>query len=157
VPYLSGFEGISLFLDSDMLVRGDVCELETLARIPESNVAMVIGPRRFEWPSVMLFQNGNCGHMTPEYVEKAKLYDFAWAVNPEPLPHSWNHLVGYDPPNPDAKIVHCTMGIPIWEETKNCEFADEWRATFQRMNSSVSFQDLMGRSVHIPHLEKLAR
>ncbi len=158
VPYLSGFreESESLFLDSDILVRGDVYDLVYPARqMSYSQVHLVKGERRFEWPSVMLFENMMCEHLTPEYVEREKMFDFAWAEKIAELPKEWNHLVGYDAPNPDAKIVHYTMGIPVWSETINCEFAKEWHDTFRRMNSTVSFEELMGRSVHIPHLPKL--
>lgn len=152
VPYLSGFEGYSLFLDSDVLVRGDVTTME-----PTHAVHIVKGERRFEWASVMLFDNAKLKHLTPEYVQNPanKMYDWQWTDDIGELQSDLNHLVGYDAPNPDAKIVHFTMGIPIWEETRNSEFAREWWATYQRANSSVSFQDLMGRSVHIPHLAAL--
>jgi hypothetical protein len=33
------------------------------------------------------------------------------------LPREWNHLVGYDAPRSDAKLVHYTQGMPIFEET----------------------------------------
>jgi len=152
VPYLSNYEGYSLFLDSDILVRGDVCEM------PKFNgVNIVKGERKFEWASVMLFDNSMFKHLTPIYIDNPvnRMYDWAWCEEMNALPKEWNHLVGYDAPNPNAKIVHYTMGIPIWEETKNCEFAQEWRDTYRRMNSSVSFNELMGQSVHVPHLEKL--
>ncbi len=152
VPYLSGFEGVSLFLDSDILVRGDVHELN----LPHTSQAgLVMGAKRFEWASVMLFLNSNCRHLTPEYIEREKMFDFEWVQSIAALPKEWNHLVGYDPPNPDAKIVHYTMGVPIWNQTQTCEFAKEWHDTYKRMNSSVSFEELMGRSVHVPHLSRL--
>ncbi len=156
VPYLSGFKGKSLFLDSDIICRADVRELLQFTGKPESNVAMVLGKKRFEWASVMLFNNEACKQMTPEYVNTAPMFDFAWAKDPLELPKEWNHLVGYDEPNPDAKIVHFTMGIPVWKETIKSEFAQEWINVYKSMNSSVSFEELMGRSVHVPHLSKVA-
>lgn len=157
VPYLSGYEGCSVFLDSDILVRGDVCELEKLPCVPPVWI-VAHESRKFERPSVMFFDNTKCEMLTPDYIEDTanKLFDFKWIDSIGELPKEWNHLVGYDPPNPNAKVVHFTMGIPIWPETAKCEFASEWMDTFRRMNSSVSFQELMGRSVHVPHLEKLA-
>lgn len=157
VPYLSNFEDYSLFLDSDILVRGDVCELEGMQK-HVGGVHIVKGERKFEWASVMLFNNSSFRHLTPEYIENPvnRMYDWAWADAIEPLSKEYNHLVGYDAPNPDAKIVHFTMGLPIWEETKHSEFAKEWWDTYKRMNSSVSFESLMGRSVHVEHLNKLA-
>ena len=155
VPYLSNFEGYSLFLDSDILVRGDVHEL--VKNDSWGEVQIVKGERKFEWASVMLFDNECFKHLTPEYIENPvnRMYDWAWTGKIGELPKEWNHLVGYDAPNPNAKIVHMTMGIPVWKETAKCEFAREWIDTYARMNSTVSFEDLMGRSVHIPHLDKL--
>lgn len=155
VPYLSNFEGYSLFLDSDILVRDDVNSFNELAPMKELEVGIVMGQRKFEWASVMYFNNSMCRHLTPEYIESEPLFDFAWAKNPLQLHKEWNHLVGYDPPNPKARIIHFTMGIPVWKETIKSEFAQEWIDTFKRMNSTVSFEELMGRSVHIPHLNKL--
>jgi hypothetical protein len=157
VPYLSGFEGRSLFLDSDILVRGDVYTMTQA--FTEEGLYIVKGERKFEWPSVMLFSNWMFRQLTPEYVQNPanKLFDFGWAFNQHQLPKEYNHLVGYDAPNPDAKIVHFTMGIPVWPETKNCEFAKEWWDTCNRSNSTVSFHDLMGRSVHVPHIGALSR
>ena len=73
---------------------------------------------------------------------------FPWAHTVGELPKDWNHLVGYDAPNPDAKLVHFTQGLPIWPETQHCEYADEWHAAMKDSQSSVSFDALMGRSVH---------
>ncbi len=158
VPYLSNFEGRSLFLDSDILVRADVHELAKLHGSDDSNIAMVMheGRERFERASVMLFNNENCRELTPEYIHTAPCFDYAWAKNPRGLHKDWNHLVGYNAPNPDAKIVHFTCGIPVWKETVKSEFAQEWIDTFKRMNSTVSFQELMGKSVHLPAVERMA-
>lgn len=155
VPYLSRFKGYSLFLDSDVLVRADVWELMSYAQqnCLDADVLMVKHPvKRFEWPSVMLFRNENypLRQLTPEFIDDRanKLYDLSWAQAIGELPKEWNHLVGYDPSDPKAKIVHFTRGIPIWKETIGCEFAEEWKQTFAEMNSSVSFEALMGPSVH---------
>ena len=158
-PWLADYEGVSIFLDSDVLVRGDVTELLAypLAE-PEVPVFAVQGPRKFEWPSVMVFHNARCRTLTPEYIEDRahKLFDWAWSSTVGALAPTWNHLVGYDVPNPDAKIVHFTQGIPIWTETKGCEFSEEWHTVAKQSMSSVSFQTLMGNSVHVAHMQKVA-
>lgn len=158
-PWLSNYEGVSIFLDSDVLVRGDVAELlgYQLA-YPGVPVHVVPHERKFERPSVMVFHNPSCLNLTPEFVSDPtnKLFDFAWARQVGELPATWNHLVGYDAPNPDAKIVHFTMGVPIWEQTKRCEFHEAWQAMAKQSMSSVSFEALMGRSVHVAHLAKVA-
>jgi hypothetical protein len=153
VPFLSNFQGHSLFLDSDILCRADVFDLMPwIVAYPDSSVCVVKGSRKFEWPSVMLFNNAQCKSLMPEYVgdEQNSLFDFAWAKEVINLPAQWNHLVGYDAVNPDAKLVHFTQGLPVWPETAKCEFADEWLNELRNANSTVSFNDLMGRSVHAP-------
>lgn len=163
VPYLSGFEGVSIFLDSDVLVRGDVAELLAYPLAYQNRkVFFVDSERKFERPSVMVFRNELCTRLTPEYVEdkRNKLFDFYWVDgngdlgHTGNLPNAWNHLVGYDAPNPDAKLVHFTAGIPVWPETEHCEFADEWHAAMKASMSTVSFDALMGRSVHPPAVAK---
>lgn len=155
VPYLSDFTGYSLFLDSDILVRADL----DAPGLKTAGCAVVMvqhdsatAPKRgkFEWPSVMLFNNEKLKHMTPDFVEdpRNRMYDYAWAPTIGALSSTWNHLVGYDDPNPDAKIVHFTKGIPVWPETENCEFAAEWHETLSEVLSTVSYQELMGTSVH---------
>ena len=150
VPYLSGYTGTSLFLDSDILVRCDVTALE-----PQASVHIVKGERKFEWASVMLFDNEKFKHLTPAFIENPAnvLYDWKWATDIGELPKEYNHLVGYDAENPDAKIVHFTQGIPVWFETVGCEFAEEWKDTLKRSMSTVSFAELMGRSVHVPYMK----
>ena len=96
----------------------------------------------------MLFNNERCRNLTPEYVSTARMFDFSWAKNTDSLIAEWNHLVGYDEPNPDAKIVHFTKGIPVWDETRDCEFSKEWWDTCWRMNATVTYDALMGPSVH---------
>jgi hypothetical protein len=155
VPHLSGYEGFSIFMDSDMLCREDVTLLLTYPlAYPETPVFVSKNPRRFEWPSLMVFNTPLCRTLAPPYVDdaKTKLFDFAWAKEIGELPLEWNHLVGYDAPNPKAKAVHFTQGIPCWPETKNCEFADEWREVAKNAVSTVSFEALMGRSVHREHV-----
>ena len=49
------------------------------------------------------------------------------------LSPDWNHLVGEYDPNPDAKIVHWTLGGPWFNETKDAEYADEWFAMRDKM------------------------
>ena len=109
-------------------------------------------PKRFEWPSLMVFNNAKCTALTPEYVEANQCFDLAWADSVGELPLEWNHLVGYDAQNPDAGMVHYTQGIPCWPETKDCEFSDEWAQAMKETVSSVDFATLMGRSVHAKHV-----
>ncbi len=157
-PYLCAYKGVSLFLDSDVLVRGDLAELLAYPLMePKTPVFCVQGPRKFEWASVMVFNNPLCQMLTPLLINKPQLnpLKFEWAHTIGALPAEWNHLVGYDVPNPKAKIVHFTMGIPVWPETQASEYAEEWHEMMKSSMSTCSFQALMGQSVHVPHLKKV--
>lgn len=149
VPWLSGYQGTSMFLDSDMLAVGDIAPLFDFAMENDHPVFVVKNKLRFEWPSLMIFKGWNCKTLTPEYVDNPahKLFDFAWASSVGELSPQWNHLVGYDAPQ-DAKIIHYTKGIPIWAETRDCEYAKEWHDARRETQFSVSYDELMGSSVH---------
>lgn len=157
VPWLCGFQGLSLFVDADILCRADVAELFALAaQQPEADVLVVKNPRRFEWASLMLFNNARCRRLTPDFVADATngLLDLKWATSIGALPAGWNQLVGYDAPNPQAKLVHFTQGVPCWPETADSEHAQEWLRMAECLASTVPFAELMGQSVHVDHVKQ---
>ena len=149
VPALAGYEGWSLFMDCDMLCRGDIAELFALR--DEDKAVMVAKhdyvpktDRKFldqvqtkyqrkNWSSLMLFNNERCGALTPAYVNAAtglELHRFQW-VKEEligELPKEWNWLVTEYEYNPAAKLVHYTLGGPWFDAYRGCEYADEWFA-----------------------------
>lgn len=162
VPWLCDFRGDALFIDPDTIVRGDVTEIPRLAD-PSMAASVVQGRLQFEWASLIYFQCGNfaCRTLTPEYVadethQPAK-FDWVPAGRLGALPAEWNHLVLYDPPNPDAQIIHYTAGIPCWPETERCEAAALWHEEVQAALATVSWEALMGRSVHRAAVEGLNR
>ena len=117
---------------------------------------------RFEWPSLMVFQNDLCRELTPEWIDSptSAPQSFNWAstYGVGELPSELNHCVGYDLPRTDAKIVHFTQGIPCFEETKDSEYGPQWLDEFNSARSSVSWTEIMGNSVHAkPVLERMAR
>lgn len=147
-PYLSGYEGWSIFMDCDMLVLDDIAKLWGLRderfalqvvkhdhRPPEKEKFLGMPQTRYEkknWSSVMLMNNAQCRALTPQYVNTASgldLHQFKW-LNDERsigvIPHHWNHLVGYDAPRPDVSLVHYTIGGPYFAEWKNCDYSREW-------------------------------
>lgn len=150
VPWLCDYSGSALFMDADMLCLGDVAELAQY-NDDKSSVLVVKNPRRFEWPSLMLFNNEHCQKLTPEYIDDVRSLpqSFDWANNIGDLPMTWNHIVGYDQPDPGAKLIHYTAGIPCWPETNDCEFSYEWNQEAYRCNSSVDWNEMMGNSVHV--------
>ena len=147
-PYLSDFEGWSVFMDCDMIVMDDIVNLINLAdnrhavqvvkhdHTPEEETKFLGAPQskyqKKNWSSVMLFNNEKCRALTPEYVNTAtglELHQFKWLESDEligELPHRWNHLVAYDEPNTDVSLVHFTVGGPYFNEYKDCEYAKEW-------------------------------
>jgi len=150
VPWLCGFEGRALFLDADMVVTGDVCELDQY-QDPNVSVGVVKGQKRFEWPSLMYFNCDRCTLLTPDWIENPNNNPFTleWATDGiGSLPAEWNHCVGYDLPREDAKLLHFTMGLPIWPETSKSEKAEVWFQEHRVTNASVSYEELMGNSVH---------
>lgn len=148
VPSLCGFQGKALFLDSDMLCLGDIVELFSMEF--DDPVAVVKNKERFEWPSLMMFNNAKCGKLTREYLEDetSKPMTFEWAQSVGELPAEWNHCVGYDEPRNDAKLVHFTAGTPGFKERRATEYAGDWFVEKESMNSQVSWLEIHGGSVH---------
>lgn len=157
VPYLSGYEGLALFLDCDMMLRCDVKELFDSAN-PKHAVHVVkhdysskvstkyLGTKQYNyprknWSSVILW---NCAHpknknVDLDFVAKADaatLHRFLWLKDEEigELDVRWNWLVGeYDNPPKDVKNVHWTLGGPYFKEYTDVDFADEWRDCFSQI------------------------
>jgi hypothetical protein len=149
-PYLSGYKGWSVFMDCDMLMLGDIADLWALRderfavmvvkheHVPRETTKFLGEPQsRYEkknWSSVMLFNNNRCAVLTPDYVNSAsglELHQFKWLGDDGQigsLPARWNHLVGYDAPRRDAALVHYTLGGPYFEQYRNCEYSEAWRA-----------------------------
>jgi len=154
-PYLSGYEGWSVFMDCDMLMLEDIARLLQVRddryaamvvkhnHVPKETVKFLGEPQtKYEkknWSSVILFNNAKCRALTPEYVNKAsglELHQFKWLGNDDligALPDRWNHLVGYNPPRKDAALVHYTLGGPYFDEFRSCEYAKEWFAEREEM------------------------
>lgn len=160
VPYLCGYQGRAIFLDaSDMLMRADIAELvalydpfmavqvvkhdyETNAKRKYIGTDMEADnanyPRK-NWSSLILW---NCAHymhrgMTPAVIASKKgsyLHRFGWIPDERigALPPAFNALVGEQDVS-GAKIAHWTLGIPGIEHYSKSEYADEWRATLDRM------------------------
>lgn len=150
VPWLCGYEGHALFLDIDMMVRGDLAQLWA-QKDRNFSIQVCKNVRKFERASLMLFDCAKCDILTPEYVTEANdLHSIGFLPDSfvGDIPSEWNHLVGYDAPRDDAKLVHFTQGVPIFPETKDSEYGDEWRRYAQESVGTQSWQQLMGHSVH---------
>ncbi len=154
-PYLSVYRGWSLFMDCDMIVRDDIAKLWSLRddryavmcvkhdHVPKEGVKFLGATQtkyaKKNWSSVMLFNNARCMTLTPDYVNKAsglELHQFKWLEDEDQiggLPESWNHLVDVNPADPDAQLVHYTIGGPYFDEYRGCEFSDEWFVERERL------------------------
>ncbi len=149
-PYLSDYSGWSVFMDCDMLMLDDIAVLYALRderyavmvvkhdHVPKESRKFLDQPQtpyqKKNWSSVILFNNARCRALTPEYVNAASgldLHQFKWLASDDligALPQRWNHLVGYNPPRKEVSLAHYTLGGPYFEDYKNCEYAEEWRA-----------------------------
>jgi lipopolysaccharide biosynthesis glycosyltransferase len=151
IPWIMGFRPgeWAIWADGDMICLADILELWRLRDY--SKAVMVVkhdyqtkqetkylgaanrNYARKNWSSLMLW---NCAHvgnrgLTPEYVRKhdgAHLHRFAWLEDYRigEIPKEWNHLPIELEPNPEAKLVHYTLGTPCFSEYANCEYAGEW-------------------------------
>lgn len=149
VPWLCGFKGVAVFMDSDIAVTGDIKELFEQAQIAVHDVQVMQNQPKFEWGSVMLFNNPRCMKLTPEFVndESNHLLDLAWARSIGNITDEWNHCVGYQEPK-DAKLYHYTQGLPCWPETQGLPEDDAWKEAAANATSTVDWKTLMGNSVH---------
>lgn len=155
VPWLCDYEGTGIFMDSDMLTVTDIAYLDVQ---DGDNVALVRHPSNtYEDTSMMVFNNKRCHSLTPEYIENEEPQTLKWAGSIGRLDWHWNFLVGYDSPqNGPLSIIHYTQGIPEYKECRDCDYADLWFAEKAAMLHSVSWIEIMGKSVHAnPVLSRL--
>lgn len=149
VPHLMGYTGHAIFMDGDMIVRGDIVELWE-QRSAHHDVQVVkhdyktkmtekyLGAKnedypRKNWSSVILW---NCSsypnrRLTPEFVEKAtgaQLHRFTWIDDARigELAPEWNWLPDEYGKNPDAKLLHYTLGTPCFHEFATTPQGSEW-------------------------------
>ena len=59
-------------------------------------------------------------------VPPLELHRFVWTQSVGALPLEWNWLVGEYAPNPDAKILHYTIGGPWFRDYQFCDQAQDW-------------------------------
>lgn len=154
VPHLMGFQGWAIFMDCDMLARGDIAELwsqrddqfavqcvqhehvpgETVKFLGEVQSAY---PKK-NWTSLMLLNCSRCSALTVDYVNSAtglELHRFHWLTGDHEigaLPEGWNHLVAVQNPAmaEGAPLLHWTLGGPWFREQRLMgeALAAEWFA-----------------------------
>ena len=149
VPHLMDYAGHAIFIDGDMIVRGDIAELWSMRRY-DVDVQVVkhdyktrmpikyLGAKnedypRKNWSSVILW---NCSsffnrNLTPEFVQQSTgsfLHRFTWIEDNRigELPKEWNWLPDEYGPNVEAKLLHYTLGTPCFSEFADTPQGGEW-------------------------------
>ena len=149
VPHLMSYTGWAIFIDGDMILRDDIVKLWNL-RESHCDVMVVkhdyktrmkkkyLGSKnedypRKNWSSVILW---NCSSwpnrkLTPEFVQSqpgSYLHRFSWLDDDRigELPKGWNWLPDEYGANPEAKLLHYTLGTPCFHEFADTPQADEW-------------------------------
>ena len=149
VPYLSNYNGWSLFCDSDFLFFGDIAEVFNAA--DPSKAVMVVKHKydgwagvkmdgqkqtayaKKNWSSFMLF---NCAHPKNKYLNPRNinvdrgidLHQFFW-LNDEDIGEihpSWNWLEGHSNIDIKPNAVHFTRGTPDMKGYENVPYAEDW-------------------------------
>ena len=161
VPELMNYQGWALYMDSDMLVRGDLVELWD--RIDNSKAVMCVKheyktkqkrkfigtplecdnqsyPRK-NWSSLILW---NCAHplnriLSRRFVAEAGgkvLHRFSWLADHQigEIPPEWNVLVGEQDYREDAKNAHFTLGAPTFFHYRECDYSGEYMDKLRRLN-----------------------
>lgn len=154
VPELCGFQGWALFMDSDMIWRGDVKDLFALCN--DKYAAMVVkhnhrpkdgvkmddrkqyAYHRKNWSSFVLW---NCGHpankgLTMQEVSfkpGAWLHGFDWLPDNliGGLPFEYNWIESTSPSALTPKVIHYTEGGPWFEGMGDVLFADLWQEEYE--------------------------
>ena len=149
VPHLMNYTGHAIFIDGDMIIRSDIVELWDLREL-NKDVQVVkhnyktkmkekyLGSKnedypRKNWSSVILW---NCNSfpnrkLTPSFIQQAtgaELHRFTWLEDQRigELPPEWNWLPDEYGPNPDAKLLHYTLGTPCFHEFADTPQGNEW-------------------------------
>lgn len=159
-PYLNNFSGWAIFADGDMICQADIKELWDLR--DEAKAVQVVKhdyqtkaqtkylgnknenyPRK-NWSSLILW---NCTHpahrlLTPEFVQRqtgAYLHRFSWLQDEQvgELPRAWNWLAIEYQDNPQAKLIHYTLGAPCFKDYVDSEMAEHWHAAHLRLSQGM--------------------
>lgn len=159
-PYLNNFSGWAIFADGDMICQTDIKELWDLR--DEAKAVQVVKhdyqtkahtkylgnknenyPRK-NWSSLILW---NCAHpahrlLTPEFVQRqtgAYLHRFSWLQDEQvgELPQIWNWLAIEYQDNPQAKLIHYTLGAPCFKDYADSEMAEPWHQAHHRLSQGM--------------------
>jgi lipopolysaccharide biosynthesis glycosyltransferase len=153
--YLMNFQGWAIFADGDMVCKDDLAKLWDL-RDSTKAVQVVkhdyktkhskkyLGNKnedypRKNWSSLILW---NCEHpknklLTPGFIEGKSgsyLHRFSWLDDKEigELNAEWNWLAIEFEDNPNAKIIHYTLGTPCFKDYQSSSMSSYWHAFLRK-------------------------
>jgi lipopolysaccharide biosynthesis glycosyltransferase len=161
-PFLMHYQGWAIFADGDMICCDDIAKL--WRQRDESKALLVVKhdyktkakdkylgnknedyPRK-NWSSFILW---NCGHpkhrvLDTDFVMRAtgaQLHRFTWLEDSDigTLEPHWNWLTTEYPDNPEAKLLHYTLGTPCFSDYRNADMADVWHEHFKRTVSGMQY------------------
>jgi len=134
-PYLSNYEGWSVFMDDDFYWNVSPLELEKFCDdsysvlvckhnyVPKKNIKWGnLNQLKYEkknWSSLMLFNNSHddCKKLSLDYVNSGialDMHQFRWTNSVGSLPLEYNFLVGeYQKNQEEAKALHFTNGLNV--------------------------------------------
>jgi len=148
-PYFSNYEGYSLFVDCDFIIREDVAKLLKIAKsnskkvlwcvkhnyVPKNKIKFLNEKQllysKKNWSSFVVYNNRKCKILTPRFIEKANglyLHQFRWTKDSliGALPRQWNVLVGEQKIPKDFKSLHFTVGGPYFKKYKKSVGSNFW-------------------------------
>ena len=154
------FKGWVLFLDGDMVCESDLKELwdqrneKYAVQVVKHNYKTRMNKKYFgnvnenyprkNWSSVVLW---NCKHsknscLVPDFVNKktgAYLHRFQWLADDliGELDKSWNWLAIEYEENPNANIVHYTLGTPCFDEFYDSSMSSFWKKYFKQLLQGI--------------------
>lgn len=164
VPALNQYEGHAIFMDCDMYIKSDICEIFEKYCNDDSKPIMCVkhnynpvdkikmyGVKQEQynmknWSSFILW---NCSHpanlnLTVDDVNTKPgswLHQFSWLDSDSigELPHEWNWLDGHSSEELIPKNVHFTTGGPWfdgWTPSRHIDkvYSDEWRILDEKLN-----------------------
>lgn len=156
VPYLSNYEGLSLYVDCDFIFLTDIAKiLYDYKKNPSKALWCVkhkykVTKKKFlgrvqysyyrkNWSSLMLFNNSKCKTLTPKKIEGANgfyLHKFEWLKDKQigELSKLWNVLIGEQKIPKKPKAIHFTIGGPYFKEFKNSKLATKWIKYYKKVN-----------------------
>jgi len=154
IPHLMNYAGHAIFMDgADMMLRTDLAELWTSI---ELNTAVQVVKHDYQtkhpmkylgttleagnasyprknWSSVVIWNCGHGAHVRNReqllHGDGRYLHRFSWLEDKEigEIHKDWNHIPRELPANPNAKLVHFSLGLPGFEHYRHDEHSHEWQ------------------------------